>query len=267
MAPITVDMADGTQYKIGKLLGGAKSNAKTAKSDAFGEYLTYSLSLAPAHASGFNVCASASAACIQACLYTSGYAAVNPRTILPARIAKTRLLRLDPEGFAGKFYRELELAQKQATRQGKKLAVRLNVYSDIIWEKELPEVFTRFPSVQFYDYTKHYKRMQRFLNAGLPENYHLTFSWSGRNANECREVLANGGNIAVPFHVSYHAGSGRYNPLPSGFLGYPVIDGDKHDLRFLDPKGSVVGLRVKGRGKKDHSSGFVVSIDNPLVTP
>jgi hypothetical protein len=36
-----------------------------------------------------------------------------------------------------------------------------------------------------------------------------------------------------------------------------VIDGDINDLRFLDPKGIVVGLVEKGRAKKD-ASGFVV---------
>ena len=39
--------------------------------------------------------------------------------------------------------------------------------------------------------------------------------------------------------------------------GFRVIDGDKDDLRFLDPKGVVVGLKVKGKAKQD-KSGFVI---------
>jgi hypothetical protein len=36
-----------------------------------------------------------------------------------------------------------------------------------------------------------------------------------------------------------------------------VIDGDRTDLRFLDPSGVIVGLYAKGNAKKD-TSGFVV---------
>jgi hypothetical protein len=35
------------------------------------------------------------------------------------------------------------------------------------------------------------------------------------------------------------------------------INGDENDLRFLDPKGVVVGLTAKGKAKSD-TSGFVV---------
>jgi hypothetical protein len=35
------------------------------------------------------------------------------------------------------------------------------------------------------------------------------------------------------------------------YEGFPVIDGDVNDLRFLDPKGVVVGLKAKGDAKKD----------------
>jgi hypothetical protein len=38
---------------------------------------------------------------------------------------------------------------------------------------------------------------------------------------------------------------------------YDVIDGDMTDLRFLDPRGVVVGLRAKGRARK-HVGGFVI---------
>jgi hypothetical protein len=50
--------------------------------------------------------------------------------------------------------------------------------------------------------------------------------------------------------------------MPKKFLGLKVINGDKNDLRFLDPKNSIVGLYAKGKAKKDYS-GFV--IDNPIA--
>jgi hypothetical protein len=39
-------------------------------------------------------------------------------------------------------------------------------------------------------------------------------------------------------------------------MGMSVVDGDADDLRFLDGRGVVVGLKAKGPAKKD-TSGFV----------
>jgi hypothetical protein len=45
--------------------------------------------------------------------------------------------------------------------------------------------------------------------------------------------------------------------LPARYKGIKVINGDESDLRFLDPKGVIVGLHAKGAAKKDFT-GFVV---------
>jgi hypothetical protein len=39
-------------------------------------------------------------------------------------------------------------------------------------------------------------------------------------------------------------------------MGRRVINGDESDLRFLDPVGVVVGLKAKGKAKRD-TTGFV----------
>ena len=49
----------------------------------------------------------------------------------------------------------------------------------------------------------------------------------------------------------------RNKDLPSTFKGVKVIDGDKHDMRFLDETNVVVGLKAKGKAKLD-DSGFVI---------
>ena len=59
-------------------------------------------------------------------------------------------------------------------------------------------------------------------------------------------AIAQGMNVAVVFRE-----------LPESYLGMPVISGDEDDLRFLDPPRYIVGLRAKGRAKKD-TTGFVV---------
>ena len=112
-----------------------------------------------------------------------------------------------------------------------------------------------FPNVIFYDYSKHFKRMIKYLKGQLPSNYHLTFSRNEANDFQTTQVLKAGGNVAVVFR----------DKLPETYKGYKVISGDEHDLRFLDDKNVVVGLKEKltlnKHGKLDRdNSGFVVDI-------
>ena len=87
------------------------------------------------------------------------------------------------------------------------------------------------------------------LSEDLPSNYSLTYSRSEESTDtDCLFLTGNNQNVAVVF---------RGPELPSEYLGIPVIDGDKSDLRFTDPKGVIVGLLAKGKAKKD-TSGFVV---------
>ena len=51
--------------------------------------------------------------------------------------------------------------------------------------------------------------------------------------------------------------------VPQSFWGYPVINGDDHDARFLDTAGTIVGLKAKGSAKSD-LSGFVIRHPQPL---
>ena len=44
----------------------------------------------------------------------------------------------------------------------------------------------------------------------------------------------------------------------------PVINGDKTDMRFKDPVGVIVGLKAKGKARKD-TSGFVIDVDNAIA--
>jgi hypothetical protein len=47
-----------------------------------------------------------------------------------------------------------------------------------------------------------------------------------------------------------------FDKIPTEYMGKPVFDADDTDLRFLDPKGAVLGLKAKGRARKD-TTGFV----------
>lgn len=147
--------------------------------------------------------------------------------------------------------KEIAAAVKKATKNEMKAAFRLNLTSDLPWEKitlDGQTVFTLFPSVQFYDYTASPARMSSFLAGDMPKNYHLTFSRKESTPSHLVEsVLRSGGNVAVVFRKT----------LPSRFFGTDVVNGDETDARFLDGKGKVVGLVEKGRAKKD-LTGFVL---------
>ena len=134
----------------------------------------------------------------------------------------------------------------RARRLGLKPAVRINGTSDLPWLAQ--ELAAAFPNVQFYDYTKHPKPWLRTL-----PNYHLTFSYSGRNLEDCLEALRHGVNVAVVFTTR------RGEALPETWNRFPVKDGDSHDCRFLDPTGVVVGLRAKGMAKGSQSPFVVVA--------
>jgi hypothetical protein len=195
-----------------------------------------------------NLCPHASKGCIKLCLGEhSGNAALYP-AVLKSRIAKAQLLMRDRPQFLKEMTAGIRRARATAKRQKLRLCVRLNGATDIAWERLAPHIFADNADLQFVDYTKSVKRALEHARGQLPANYHLTFSRSETNEAQCLEVLAAGGNVAVVF-----AG-----PFPAECLGYPVINGDAHDLRHLDPRSVVIGLSPKGRKAKADKSGFVV---------
>jgi hypothetical protein len=168
--------------------------------------------------------------------------------IQAARVGRTQLFFNDRQGFLARLTREIAAHVRRAERLGLRPAVRLNGTSDLPWERIAPEVFAQFPDVQFYDYTA---SVERATARNLPANYSLTFSRKeGRDADALRVLRANG-TAAVVF---------RGHDLPAAWGGFPVVDGRIHDLRFLDPRGVVVGLSALGRARYD-ASGFVVDAD------
>ena len=228
-----------------KLLSTA--NSKIKKGEKIG-YRTFGIHLAPSNLSGFNTCQSASAGCAAACLNSAGMGAFS--NVQKARIEKTRAFFKDRNAFMGKLIKEIESAIKNAAKNGFKPAFRLNLTSDLPFEKikyNGKSVFAMFPKVQFYDYTASIARMTAFLGGEMPKNYHLTFSRKENTPDTLVEsVLASGGNVAIVF-----------DQLPKKYKGRVVRDGDVSDVRFKDGRGVVVGLKAKGKARYD-KSGFVI---------
>ena len=222
------------------------SNTKTRKGEGQG-FLTLILHLAPAKLSGYNVCPMATKGCAASCLNTAGRGRFAK--IQTARIAKTRRFFEDRDNFMRELAGDIRAGIRKSEREGLILAVRLNGTSDIRWETISLEgarnIFEMFPGVTFYDYTKLPNRRD------LPPNYRLTFSRGEQSPDKVRDIIRGGRNVAAVFRV------GRREELPLFWEGLPVIDGDRTDLRFLDPEGVVVGLRAKGAAPRDRS-GFVL---------
>ena len=226
-------------------------NTKTTKGEAQG-YLTFILHLAPSTLSGYNTCPSASAGCASACLNTAGRGRFT-RT-QEARIRKTRFFFEHRSVFMKQLVKDVEAAIRKAGREGMTPVFRLNGTSDIRWETVPVEGFRnimeKFPQVQFYDYTKIYKRALKWLNGEYPKNYHLTYSLNEDNKKEAFDILNKGGNISAVF---------RNKKLPKIYNGFKVINADLSDLRFKDKKNSIAGLYAKGKARYDNS-GFVLDI-------
>ena len=200
------------------------NNAKTVKGQKYG-YMTAVLYLAPSSESGFNVCPQASNGCKKASLYTAGHGAIN--NVQQGRINKTRWFIL------------------KAKNKNLIPCIRLNGTSDISWENT--GLMEEYKLIQWYDYTKVYKRALSYINGELPSNYHLTYSLNEDNRNNAFDILNRGGNISAVFRKS----------LPKKYNGFKVVNADAHDLRFLDGDNIIAGLLAKGKARNDYS-GFVL---------
>ena len=234
----------------GKLLS-IGSNPKINKSDKSGKgFKTAILHLSPFKMSGKNLCPNASKGCIKGCLNTSGHGRFD--SVQDARLKRSRFFIEDKFGFMNQLCKEIEAFERHCEKRKLKPSIRLNGTSDIPWENVNIgkdnlgwTLFSLFPQVQFYDYTKSKKRA---LSETLPQNYHLMFSRSEVSTRkDLKDIISSKNNVAVVFK----------NSIPETFEGFQVIDGDKTDLRFLDPDGFVIGLSAKGKAKQDET-GFVV---------
>lgn len=243
-------------------------NPKVLKGLAQG-YNTYILHLAPATLSGHNTCPKATHGCAAACLNTAGRGGMfkrgeNTNTIQQARIRKTRYFYENRTAFMADLVADIELAIKQSARLGLVPVFRLNGTSDLSWEKYsvtrrgvvYTNIFEAFSEIQFYDYTKVLGRKVSGIR-----NYHLTFSAADGNDSDVMKAWQSGYNIAMVFGLKKsQAMPERHVFTAPGYSAVaPVFNGDDSDLRFLDPRGVVVGLYAKGKAKSD-TSGFVKHI-------
>lgn len=224
----------------------------------------------------FNLCVAASAGCIKLCLGEYSGQAGMARDGELNSVRKSR--RDKAQRFMGErkaYMQDVALATAQEYRRAAKkgfgfvarfngstdvAAEGINVVVDAALAVKLSKLMQRhiaqgvyrnlmvlFHEIQFVDYTKIAARFGR----ALPANYSLTFSLAENNHDVAIDLLNRGVNVAAVFG----------GVMPETWNGFPVINGDEHDLRHLDPKGSrgfVIGLAPKGSKAKKDNSGFVI---------
>ena len=251
-------------------LGNYSQSAKMVYSENAGT-ITYCLYLAPANMSGYEVCP-CSEFCRKFCLNGSGRnkgdiieKGPEESRINKSRIKKTKLFFENRDLFMQLMIAEINRSRNYAMKRGLNFAVRINGTSDISPEDfvfEGKNILEIYPDIQFYDYTKVYSRIALL---GKYHNYDLTYSYNGHNWGCCENFLKHGGKVAVVFE--------NQSMLPMKFRGYNVWDANGYDMRFLDPKGWIMGLHYHKTAANYDKDGnyirpnndFVVSDDNEYV--
>ena len=179
-------------------------------------------------------------------------------TIQRARIRRTQLWTNSKQEFLQLLHHEIELHLRGAARKKLTPTIRLNGTSDIQWERVLLNgrtFFEHFPDVQFYDYTKISKRL---YDKTRPKNYYLCLSGSGADAHylaRCEQAERDGHSTVW---VARDQAKKEILLAHARNQGVPAVDGDEHDLRFIDPPGARVILKAKGSAKKE-TNGFVLN--------
>lgn len=263
-----------------------------------------------------NMCPGASEGCKSMCLVDAGQ--MGLKTSRQAQVNRSMAWVVNKQSVRLAMIVAITKLWSKSRKQNRRLGFRLNVTSDLPWERipiEVPEWLANYmrgyglrwvkagrypnimkifdgpydrPQVMFYDYTKIRNRILDTRSADWPRNYWLTWSMDERaeSRQTALEVLEKQiSTVAVPFNRI----SGRQrkdgswtipkDPLPETLsftdhgqvvATFPIVDADKHDLRFKDAARSISGLRfkipkkaeLKGTKNKDKaglSSGFIVN--------
>lgn len=235
-----------------KLLDTGLGNTKVSKTESLADGVRLaSLSLMPDPI----ICAQSGAAdCFNLCIKKSGRGRFD--NVAQGRQRKTDYWHEDRAGFLAQLKRELANFEKLCHKTNKRPVVRLNVLSDIQWEKHgIPQAY---PGIFAYDYTKQAHRIGK-----TPENYKLIFSYSGaaKYQPQVQRALKTDAPMAVVF-----------TELPTDpnyrFLGRPVIDGDRSDLINVNAGPVIIGLRYKNTGASADTvagSPFIVDPNQPFL--
>jgi len=203
-------------------------------------------------------CPKATEACLAGCLGdTSGHLAMPNGNAQRAMLRRSKWYIEDRKAFQDALVAEacdIVRSWKRANGRTPRVLVRLNGTSDLPWDAtrlDLRRALSGDADLRFYEYTKKWEQHRRFTLDWAEKAHAAVFACVAvlsRHENtkdyEILDACERGYTVAVVF--STKAG----HPLPETYLGLPVVDGDLHDDRTVDPVGVIVGLRAKGAMRK-----------------
>ena len=227
-------------YNVNCLLDRFGANTKLKKSSK-GIYNVAGLSLMPS----LKFCPmSKNAGCFELCLKSAGRGKFN--NVVNARNNKSNFYNNDYDLFIELLIHELKLHVVNCNKNKVNPSARLNVLSDIPYEKT--DIFNIFEEIYFYDYTK---RANRLKACNDIKNYKLMFSYSGKEEykNQVIKALQFNNPIAVVFK----------NEFPKTFLYRPVFDGDLSDIDNSTKDNYIIALKAKGSLARNSFNDFVVN--------
>lgn len=190
--------------------------------------------------------------CALTCLLLTGN--IKMSTSARSRYAKTWFFLTEPIAFMRLLIYEIHAHARKARAKNKKAYFRLNGLSDVFWERymHMDKMVKDIDSLGgFYDYTKAPHEKRSTPQYKMPVNYRMVYSWdekptSKRNATKWAKL---GHSISIVYPAIKKVVPQELKELIRTDL--KVLNGDKHDGRFSDPKGAIVLLRNKGSLKID----------------
>lgn len=199
-----------------KLLTASTDNAKFTKNVEH----QVGLSLQPANGSLlYNTCTASTRGCRAVCNANTGNG-LYP-TAQRGRTWKTLWLAQHPDHFMRVLIDELD-------RLPDTTMVRLNTFSDVLWERHVPWLFPMFSWLRFFDYTKQRKR----FGPWAARNYKLAYSASERDTDTyLLDRIDEGWNVAVVTR----------DWMRDVWLDVPAVSASKSDAWILHNNG-VFGL-------------------------
>jgi hypothetical protein len=206
--------------------------------------------------------------CQETCLLETGN--IKLLQCARARYTKTWFFLTEPIAFMRLLIHEIHNHARKAKDKDKKAYFRLNGLSDVFWERymNMDKMVKEIEGLGgFYDYTKapHEKRVTK--QHKMPKNYRMVYSWdekptAKKNATKWAKL---GHSISVVFPSIKRVVPKELTELIKSDLR--VLNGDKHDGRFTEPKGSIVLLRNKGSLKIDTHLNTIGDRQTNLITP
>lgn len=201
-----------------------------------------------------NLCTDSTPGCRAGCLgHRSGH--LGMPTGRPPQAWKTALRIGSPALFERLARADMVRHAAKARRLGVTPAMRFDGSSDLGDAFRYADL-ARDLGIQLWDYTKSIGRASTHLGT---DGWDVTLSYDGESDwTPYARHLDDGGRVAVVVQTR------KGQPVPDTWRGYPAVDGDLSDFRWLDAPGTVVLLRAKGDNRnleRMSRSGFAVSVD------